>query len=155
MLSDTTPQNETVIACDPSGITPEEMERWIGVIVPQVYKAVQEIQELPDGWAWRLPSEPEILMLVAEDLNMERRCCPFVNYTLEITPNKGPFWLRMTGGEGVKAFLRMSFESANYLDQEVMKAAGWDTSAAQDLDSVDAVLAAVDTLNDSFAKSKS
>ena len=91
-------------------------------------------------------------MLVAEDLNMERLCCPFVNYTLEIEPNHGPFWLRWTGGEGVKEFLRMGFESANLFDEQVAKAAGFDISASPEMDSVDTVLEAVDKLNDRYAK---
>ena len=97
-----------VIACDPYALTPDQRERWMEV-GPQLYKAFQEIQELPYGYAFRLPSDPEILLLAAEDLNFERLCCPFVHYTLEIEPNRGPFWLRMTGGEGVKEFLRMAF----------------------------------------------
>lgn len=152
MSSEPTITTEVPIACDPSGISPEEMDRWMKVIIPKVYKAVQEIQELPDGWAWRLPSTPEILMLVAEDLNIERRCCPFINYTLEIPPNKAPFWLRMTGREGVKEFLRMGFEEANYFDEEVAKAAGLHV-AAKEIDSVEGVLEAVDTLNERYAKS--
>ena len=92
------------LACVPSALTPDQQEYWVKEIVPKLYREVQEIQELPNGWVWRLPSTPQVLMLVAEDLNMERLCCPFVNYTLEIEPNHGPFWLRMTGGEGVKEF---------------------------------------------------
>ena len=116
------------------------------------YKAVQEIKELPNGWAWRLPSTSEILLLVAEDLNMERLCCPFVNYTLEIESNHGPFWLRMTGREGVKEFLRMGFESANLFDAQVAKAAGFDISASPEMNTVATALDATDKLNQQYAR---
>lgn len=152
MLSDTTPPSEVVIACDPYAVTPDQQERWVKEIVPQLYKAVQEIQELPNGWAWRLPSTSEVLLLVAEDLNMERLCCPFVHYTLEIQPNRGPFWLRMTGAEGVKEFLRMAFEAANYFDAQVAKAAGLNVSASLEMDSVEAALEATNRLNEDFAR---
>jgi hypothetical protein len=152
MLSDTTPQNETVIACDPSALTPSQQERWVKEIVPKLYSAVQEIQELPNGWAWRLPSTSEILLLLAEDLNIDRLCCPFVHYTLEIEPNRGPFWLRMTGGEGVKEFLRMAFESANLFDSQVAKAAGLNVPANAEMDSVETALEAVDRLNERYAR---
>jgi hypothetical protein len=37
---------------------------------------------------------------------------PFFNFGLEIEPNSGPLWLRLTGGEGVKEILQtMLFES--------------------------------------------
>ena len=140
------------IACDPNALTPDQQEYWVKEIVPKLYREVQEIQELPNGWVWRLPSAPHVLTLVAEDLNMERLCCPFVNYTLEIEPNRGPFWLRMTGGEGVKEFLKMAFESANYFDPQVAKAAGLDVSARPEIDSVEAALEATDRLNEQYAR---
>lgn len=139
------------IACDPNALTPDQQEYWVKEIAPKLYKSVQEIQELPNGWAWRLPTTPEMLMLVTEDLNMERLCCPFVNYTLEIQPNRGPFWLRMTGGEGVKEFLKMAHEGANLFDAQVAKAAGFDISASPEIDSVEAALEATNRLNEQYA----
>lgn len=140
------------LACVPNAVAPDQQEHWVKEIVPKLYKAVQEIRELPNGWAWRLPGTPEVLLLVAEDLNMERLCCPFVTYTLEIEPNRGPFWLRMTGGEGVKEFLRIAHEGANYFDAQVAKAAGFDTSASPEMDSVETALEAVDRLNERYAR---
>ncbi|MBA2392489.1 MAG: hypothetical protein H0V70_07050 [Ktedonobacteraceae bacterium] len=35
----------------------------------------------------------------------ERLCCPFLHFTVEIEPHGGPFWLRLTGGEGVKEYI--------------------------------------------------
>ena len=139
------------LACIPNAVSPEKQEYWVNEIVPKLYKSVREIQELPNGWAWRLPSTSEILTLVTEDLNIERLCCPFVRYKLEIEPNGGPFWLHMTGGEGVKEFLRMGYEAASYFDPQVAKAAGLDLSASPEIDSVETALDAVDRLNKSYA----
>jgi hypothetical protein len=144
-------QNQPIV-CDPNALTADQQEYWVKEIVPKLYEQVQEIQELPNGWVWRLPSTPEVLTLVAEDLNMERLCCPFVNYTLEIEPNHGPFWLRMTGGEGVKEFLKMAFESANYFNPQVAKAAGLDISGSPEINSVATALEATDKLNEKYAK---
>lgn len=85
------------LACVPNAVPADQQEYWVKELAPKLYGSVQEIKELPNGWAWRLPSTSEILLLVAQDLNVERLCCPFVNYTLEIEPDQGPFWLRMTG----------------------------------------------------------
>jgi hypothetical protein len=101
---------------------------------------VEEIQELANGCAFRLPSDSDILMLAAEDLNMERLCCPFMRYTLELEPNRGPFWLRFTVGAGVKEYLRMAVEEANLFDEHVAKAAGFNVAARTDIDSVDTVI---------------
>jgi hypothetical protein len=151
MSTDTTAQSEVIIACNPNPIPAELRERWLHVAT-QMYAAVQEVQELPDGYAFRLPSDPEILPIVAEDLNYDRLCCPFIRYTLDIEPNSGPYWLRFTGGEGVKEFLRMSFESSNLLNERVAQAAGFSIAARTDINSVQAALETVSVINEQFAK---
>ncbi len=151
MSTDTTAQSEVIIACNPNAIPPEKRERWL-VVATQMYGAVQEVQELADGYAFRLPSDSETLLVVAEDLNYDRLCCPFIRYTLDIAPNEGPFWLRFTGGEGVKEFLRMSFETSNLLTEQVALAAGFSIAARTDIHSVETALQTVDVVNEQFAK---
>lgn len=141
------------LTCVPNAVPADQQEQWAKVIAPKLYGAVLEIQELPNGWAWRLPSTSEILHLVAQDLEVERLCCPFVNYTLEIEPNRGPFWLRMMGGEGVKEFLQIAYEEGiGYFDAKVAKAAGFDISTSQEIDSMETALEVVDRLNERYAK---
>ena len=151
MLSNTTNLDELPIACDYNAVSPEQQDYWVKELLPKLYQQVEEIQELPNGWAWRLPAKPEILMLLAEDLNLERLCCPFVHYTLEIERNHGPFWLKWTGSEGVKAFLRMAFVEANLFNEEVLKAAGFDVSKGRDIDSVQTAMDLIEYVNQSFA----
>jgi hypothetical protein len=152
MLTQQMPQSEVVIACDPSALTAEQQERWMEV-GPKVYQAIEEIQELADGYAFRLPNSPEMLLLLAEDLNFERLCCPFIHYAVEIESNRGPFWLRMTGGDGVKVFLQMNFEATNLIDEQVAKAAGFSVSARMDIDSVETALETTYLVNERFARS--
>lgn len=147
----TTAQSETIIACIPDAVPTELRERWVEVGT-QLYAAVQEIEELPDGYAFRLPSSPEMLPLVAEDLNYERLCCPFIHFTLDIEPHGAPFWLRFTGGEGVKEFLRISFETSNLLNERVAQAAGFSIVARTDINSVETALQMVRVVNEQFAK---
>jgi hypothetical protein len=151
MSTDTTTQPAVIIACNPNALTAEQQERWMDVGI-RLYAAVQEVQELPDGYAFRLPSTSEMLILVAEDLNFERLCCPFLRFTLEIEPNGGPFWLRYKGGEGVKEFLRINFETTNLLNEQVAQAAGLSITARTDINSVETALEAVSFANEQFAK---
>lgn len=149
-----TPLTEDLpIACDASVLTPDEREHWVQDIAPNLYRQVQEIRELPTGWGWRLLSTADVLLLLAEEMHVERLCCPFVTYTLEIEPNHGPFWLRMTGSEGVKTFLQMAFETTNHFDPEVVKAAGLNLPASPTMDSIETALEAVDKLNERYARS--
>ncbi|MEO7866142.1 MAG: hypothetical protein ABIU54_00745 [Candidatus Eisenbacteria bacterium] len=69
--------------------------------------AVQERRELKDGYAFRLPAEN--LLTAAEWISFERRCCPFFAFDLEIARRDGPLWLRVTGSQGIKAFIRAEF----------------------------------------------
>jgi hypothetical protein len=151
MSTDSTTRSEVIIACNPNALTPEQQELWLEVGT-QLYAAVQEVQELPDGYAFRLPSTSEMLLLVAEDLNFERLCCPFIHFTLDIAPNGAPFWLRFTGGEGVKEFLRMSFEMSNLLNEQVAQAAGLSIAARIDINSVETGLQVTSLVNEQFAK---
>lgn len=151
MSTDTTAQSEVIIACNPNAITPEQQERWLEVGT-QLYAAVQEVQELPDGYAFRLPSTSAMLLLVAEDLTLERLCCPFIHFTLDIAPNGVPFWLRYTGGEGVKEFLRMSFEMSNLLNEQVAQAAGLSIADRTDINSLETGLQVTSLVNEQFAK---
>jgi hypothetical protein len=67
-------------------------------------EAVEEISELEDGLAFRFPAEE--YDAVTEFLGRERLCCPFIAFTLEVPPDRGPLHLRLTGAEGVKDFIR-------------------------------------------------
>lgn len=151
MLSDMSIANDLPIACDPSALTAEQSERWM-IVGKQMYQAIQEVRELPNGYAFRLPSDAATVMIVAEDLTMERLCCPFLLFTLEITPAGGPLWLSFTGGEGVKEFLRFSFEEANLLDEAVARAAGFNVSAVKDIDSVESAIEMTHRINERAAK---
>jgi hypothetical protein len=67
-------------------------------------RSAQAQDELPDGYAFRLPADPDLFQKAAEWIGLERRCCPFVQFTLEWTPDDS-VWVRFTGAPGVKAFL--------------------------------------------------
>jgi hypothetical protein len=60
--------------------------------------------ELADGYAFRLPADPVLFQQAAEWIGLERRCCPFVQFTLEWREGDS-VWVRLTGVPGVKTFL--------------------------------------------------
>ncbi len=115
--------NEVVIACDPRAIPAEQRDQWIAN-GKQVYAAVQESRELPDGYMFRLLPDSAMLVRVAEYISNERLCCPFLRFTLEVEPNQGSFWLRLTGGDGVKAYIGGIFAESGLINERVAKAAG-------------------------------
>ncbi len=61
---------------------------------------------MPDGYAFRLPGEHDLITKTAEFISLERLCCPFLRFALEVGAEGGDVWLRLTGREGVKEFIR-------------------------------------------------
>ena len=100
-----TPIEAQAIVCDVTAIPAPAREEHI-LTAARIFRAVQEVRDLPGGYAFRLANEPDMFMGLARFVENERRCCPFYDFGLEIEPNSGPLWLRLTGGEGVKELLR-------------------------------------------------
>lgn len=69
-------------------------------------RSAQAREELPDGYALRLPTDAALFRDAAEWIALERLCCPFVRFSLEWTPDDA-VWVRFTGGPGVKEFLAL------------------------------------------------
>jgi hypothetical protein len=90
-------------ACDLSAIAPDQRAAHQALAGELMREALHERLELPDGYAFRFAAEryDDITRFVAN----ERLCCPFFAFTLEVTPEQGPLWLRITGREGAKALL--------------------------------------------------
>lgn len=65
---------------------------------------VEDISELSDGLAFSFPAEA--YDAVIEFVGRERLCCPFLTFALNVSRNRGPVQLRLTGPDGVKDFIR-------------------------------------------------
>ena len=96
---------QSPIACDMNVIEPGRRAQHVAT-GEQLLRAASEIRELPDGYAFRLPNDSDTLTRAAEFVSLERLCCPFLGFTLVVEPEGGPVWLRLTGREGVKEFIR-------------------------------------------------
>jgi hypothetical protein len=86
-------------------IEPDKRQQHIST-AEHLFHSVKEVRELPNGYSFRLPDEPDILLKGAEFISLERLCCPFFGFTIEVEPEGGDVWLQLTGREGVKPFIR-------------------------------------------------
>ncbi|HEX6291686.1 MAG TPA: hypothetical protein VFZ66_21050 [Herpetosiphonaceae bacterium] len=91
------------IACDLSALSAEQRQRHTA-LSEQLAQAVQEVRELPDGYAFRYTTNDATWMIAAEYVSLERRCCPFFVFTLMLDADR-TVWLHLTGHSEVKAFL--------------------------------------------------
>jgi len=72
-------------------------------------KLFLERKELPDGYAYRFAWESDILEQFVEWIPLERACCPFLRFSIEVEPGNA-VWLRLTGSAEVKEFIRFEFQ---------------------------------------------
>jgi hypothetical protein len=105
-----------------SAIPPAERGEHLAAI-EEVFGAVREIRELPDGYSFRLENETVWLRKAVDFIVKERLCCPFFGFTLRVEPERGALWLSLTGREGVKPFIRA--EIGHALAPEAARAAGF------------------------------
>ena len=74
-----------------------------------LFTTVEEVVELPDGYAYRFAGGDSPLEWLLEFIAAERRCCPFLSFEIAFEPHGGPLWLRMSGSPRVKAFIAEVF----------------------------------------------
>lgn len=75
-------------------------------LLSELAGAVTNVEELPDGIAVRFPARPYVFLRLAEWMELERACCPFLDFGL-IFENRVPTMrLDLRGPAGVKDFLR-------------------------------------------------
>jgi hypothetical protein len=96
------------IACN---LTDVEFQERRAAVLKTVKRAVMEIKELEDGYAYRFPSDEIWIPELSKLITTERACCPFLRFNLRIEPSRGPIWLELTGPEGTKAFLQSLFSA--------------------------------------------
>jgi hypothetical protein len=99
---------ESPIACVMAALG-EEQRRRRKELEQSLGASVEEVRELADGYALRLPSGSRTLLDAAEFVTYERLCCPFLDFEINVEREGGPLWLRLTGREGVKEFVRQEF----------------------------------------------
>jgi len=97
-------EKESPFACDMTAIAPEQRGQHFAVI-EKLFGSIITQLELPNGYAFMLPNEPDVLLLVAQFIALERLCCPFFGFGLEVVREGGPVFLSLTGREGVKPFI--------------------------------------------------
>ena len=100
-------QNESLspIACDMSALTQAQRETHMATS-RDLFSNLQGIRELSNGYEFHLGDDPNATVKAAEFISLEKLCCPFLNFAIEVEAEGGPVWLRLTGREGVKAFIR-------------------------------------------------
>ena len=96
---------EPRLACNLNGLTPAERAES-QKLLQQLGSAVVRNDELATGYAFRLDEDRMGLAALSRWVDLERRCCPFFHFSIEVVPANGGTWLRLTGSASVKDFIR-------------------------------------------------
>lgn len=97
-------EQESPFACDMLAIAADQRSAHLATI-DKLFRSVGSVRELPDGYSFRLPNEADVLLTAAEFIALERLCCPFFGFGLDLEREGGAVWLSVTGREGVKPFI--------------------------------------------------
>jgi len=100
-------EEETPFACNVKAMTSAERERY-DRLRRLLFTSVKERRELANGFAFRLGGSVSMAH-AAEWMELESKCCPFFDLHLESQRERGAVWMRVTGRDGVKQFIREEF----------------------------------------------
>src|ERR1700752_187879 len=100
-----TGSNQSPLACDMTAIPAEQRQSHLHAR-RELFLQIKETRELPNGYEFRFADELNLTRRLAEFISLEKLCCPFLHFAIEIEAENGPVWLRLTGREGVKEFIR-------------------------------------------------
>src|SRR5689334_12343581 len=102
-------QQESPFACDTMALTPEQRKRHFEELGPTLRSLRKSTRELDDGYEFEFTADPKVFQLVTEWAIQERLCCPFLDIAVRLEREGGPLWLRLTGREGTKDFIKADF----------------------------------------------
>jgi hypothetical protein len=91
------------IACNLSALNHTERDRLSALLDKLTTGAVHR-RELQDGYAYEIVPAKVSFREVAEWVSLESRCCPFLNFRIDLAG--GSVRLQLTGGSGVKQFIQ-------------------------------------------------
>lgn len=75
-------------------------------LVLQLTAHVLERRYLPDGVSLRFASRPEMLSEIVAFVELERACCPFIRFRIDVEPSGSGITLEMTGTEQALSVIR-------------------------------------------------
>jgi hypothetical protein len=100
---------ESPFACNRAALTAQARKRHFDELSPALRARKKSIRELRDGFEFEFPNDTATFEVVSEWVTGERLCCPFLDIDVHVEREGGSLWLRLTGREGVKQFIRSDF----------------------------------------------
>ncbi len=100
---------QTKFYCNIKALTPEERARH-KQLSEKLNARRKEIVETEKGYEFQYSPADISLAELAEWVGAESKCCPFFDFHIDVEREGKLLCLRLTGEEGIKAFIRAEFE---------------------------------------------
>ncbi len=98
---------EIPIACT---LDNKELQERRRNFLSKVAESLIDYEKLPDGFRYRFPAEDALLQNLMSVINLERKCCRFLNFKLNLEAGKDFVSLDLTGGRGAKEAIQELFD---------------------------------------------
>lgn len=92
------------LACQMNSLTESEREARKDLLYKLV-SSLLERKKIPDGLLFQLRYTDKVWFAVSEFVTLEKRCCPFLNFKLDLISDSSDFTLRIDGPTGTSEFL--------------------------------------------------
>lgn len=99
-------KKEIPVACY---LTGTELQARRKKYLDKAAESLIDSAELSDGFVYRFPLAGSTLQTLAEIIDLERKCCPFLNFRLILEAGQDFFSLELTGAEDTKEVLKSLF----------------------------------------------
>ena len=98
------------IACQLNVFSPDERQRYRAART-RIEAAVIRIVEVENGFVLHVADEDAMLAIIADWVVLERRCCPFFEFTVSVGGSDPSIRVALTGSPEVKEFLKSELGS--------------------------------------------
>jgi hypothetical protein len=98
--------NNLPIAC---ALTDKELQIRRETVLRQIAAYLIESEELENGFRYLFPAKDRVLLDLANVINLERKCCPFLNFKLVAESQSKNIVLELTGKTGTREILKALF----------------------------------------------
>ena len=90
-------------------LTETQLQERRRTILKEIRSMAREVKELPGGYALRFAAGDDELNTLVQVINLERKCCGFLRFTLTVEPEGGPVWMEITGPGEAKSMIYAEF----------------------------------------------
>ncbi len=111
--------DQSPFACNVDALTPKEQDRHFKELGPMLRSIRKDVHDLKNGYEFQSASDGKTYQRVSEWAEQGSRCCPFFRIELRLKSGGGPLWLKLTGREGAKEFIRT--DMANWIRRSLQE----------------------------------